>query len=357
MTPLPAVPVLSQAIHAGGITALVWAPDGRTVASAAGGLRSNDLQIVVSPVSGSAIKLTGHTQPVASLAWSPDGELLASSSLDGTVRLWNTAGQEVDILDPGAPKTTRLPWGTTQPLLSVAWSPDGRLVAAGGVDFGTTPQSGPDTVYPGVVRIWRRDGKLVKTLGTARTGGKFLNVAWSPDGSLLVAGAVDYGIWRADGSLVSRFSPGASPVSGFAWSPDGRLLAFGDENGNLSTYNTLGESSDGVSEMQPIFHLAFSPDGATLAVAGERLELRKLTDLGRPQILLGRLRGAPPVWSADGLLTAAADPIVWNHQGQALAALAGCPDIQALAWSPDGSMVAGGSEAGQLCVWTVHVRP
>lgn len=354
VTPVSTLPSISKLLHAGAISALAWSPNGKTIASTAGGLRSKDVRIVITPLSGPTITLTGETQPVSSLAWSPDGHLLASSSLDGTVRLWNEAGQTTDVLDPGSPRTGRFSWGTTQPLLSVAWSPDGRFLAAGGVDFGTAPQSGPSTVISGIVRIWRRDGALMRTLTTSRTGGKFLNVAWSPNGSLLVAGAVDYGLWRADGSLVARFSPGASPVSGFAWSPDGRQLAFGDENGNLSTFDTLGKSSGEISGLQPIFNLGFSPDGKALVVSGERLELRKLTDLARPQILLSRLLGAPPVWSDDGFLAAAADPVIWNDQGQPVEALGGCPDIQTLAWSPDGALLAGGSETGWMCVWRVH---
>lgn len=63
--------------------------------------------------------LTGHSDDVLSLAWSPDGHLIASASTDGTVRIWSTSSSEcVDIL-----------WGN-EAFQEVAWSRDGTKVAA-----------------------------------------------------------------------------------------------------------------------------------------------------------------------------------------------------------------------------------
>ena len=37
--------------------------------------------------------LKGHTEPVLSVAWSPDGNIIASGSDDKTIKLWNKQGQ------------------------------------------------------------------------------------------------------------------------------------------------------------------------------------------------------------------------------------------------------------------------
>ena len=65
------------------------------------------------------------TGPVVSVAFSPDGKTLAAGSDDGTVWLW-------DLTDPARPTPLGQPLtGTTDSVLSVAFSPDARILATG----------------------------------------------------------------------------------------------------------------------------------------------------------------------------------------------------------------------------------
>src|SRR5438876_127611 len=67
---------------------------------------------------------TGHSGFVLSVAFSPDGKMLASGSADNTIKLWDVAsGQELKTLK-----------GHSGSVYSVAFSADGKTVASGSRD-------------------------------------------------------------------------------------------------------------------------------------------------------------------------------------------------------------------------------
>merc|ERR1711964_224586 len=152
--------------HSDMVFSVAYSPDGTTLASASFSVLAqqalnedfhdpNDPKVTSSlsniqlwhVESGSLWKtLSGHTDPIKSVAYSPDGTTLASASDDGTIRLWDAAsGLELQTLS-----------GHNGPISSVAYSPDGTTLASASHD----PNSSLSNI-----QLWEVDsGSLLKTL-------------------------------------------------------------------------------------------------------------------------------------------------------------------------------------------------
>jgi WD40 repeat protein len=143
---------------------------------------------------------------IMALAFSPDGRLLASTGNRGRVTLWDVQhGVERRVLLEGGP----------YPIPSVAFSPDGQLVAV--VELGLPPQD---------VQVFDTETGALR----ARQPGLPLAspLAFSPDGRALAVGGTDDSV-RLLGPATARplraLAVAARWSRSLAFSPDGRWLA------------------------------------------------------------------------------------------------------------------------------------
>ncbi len=160
--------------------------------------------VVLAQAPQPTLALKGHTDPVYSVAVSPDGKLLATGSFDKTAKLWDAAtGKEL--------RTLAGKLGHTNLVLGVSFSPDGSSLATVSTDNS--------------LKIWDiANGKPTSLLAHAAG---VTRVAASADGKLVAAGAADgtIRIWTAvDGKLTQTLTGHAGAVVGLGFAPNGLTI-------------------------------------------------------------------------------------------------------------------------------------
>jgi cytochrome c len=201
--------------HSGPIVDLAVSPDGKTLASA-----SWDHSVRLWPLAGGAPRvLEGNAQNVNGVAFSPDGTQIISAGYDATVRIWQLGSDGVSVHN--------LP----SPLNSVTVARDGEIIAAGA---------------SGKVFFLSPNGELRGEVEAAPT--PVIQLAISPDGTLVAAAGI-----RGSVAVIDRkarklartlIGPGL-PVWSVAFFPDNRTLLTGGADRVIRRWNAVsGEPID-----------------------------------------------------------------------------------------------------------------
>jgi WD40 repeat protein/tRNA A-37 threonylcarbamoyl transferase component Bud32 len=258
--------ILTLRGHTNSVQSAAYSPDGLHIATASS---DRTLRIWDAASGQETCTLAGHKAGVKSVAYSPDGRHLASADEDQPVKVWDAATGQ-DIL------TFR---GHTASVLAVAFSPDGRRLASTSGD-GTVKVWDPATGRESLTLQANEGGSVLDWVSRGERWG----LAFSPDGRRLAAGCGDrkVRIWdAATGLEIATFVGHTAPITGVAFSPDGRRLASASDQVKIWDIDTGQELLTLRANQQELLTLrryemfgvpqarardvAFSPDGRRLA--------------------------------------------------------------------------------------------
>jgi WD40 repeat protein len=304
--------------------ALAWSSDGEWLAA---GAASGEITLWNARTGDFIRRFDGHRGIVRGLAFDSPRSLLASSSDDGTVRLWELTSERPSL-------------NFSVQTYGLTFSRDGRQV-------GPVWAFGPT----GVLALERPAGFL--SLRPQPPVESRFSIAWSPDGRWVAAASgAGVRVWNASSHRMLPSEP--IPIESVAFDPQDGTLAGGSEAGvrRYALPNTDLEPlrlTDGLPEHTYSPGVCFSQDGERFAVARD---VRGTIDVflrGKktPEVSLGNeMQFSAVALSADGELVAGsaewgADRVrVWKTTDGSRAAELKTEGAQRSAFSPDGEWLA-----------------
>lgn len=285
--PLGAFGIL-QAGHAGGIRRLAFSKDGETLAT--GGATDGQVLLWDVPTGFQKRVLRGHNAAIGTLSFTPDGAGLATSALDWSAHLWDWR--------TGANKGS-MP--ESQRCTDLVFSPDGTRYAV--INQRSTFKNFGISLFDA-----NTNQRTTLLEGHEDT---VLRVAFSPDGKRLASLSGDHAVRLWDPERAQALS------NQHIWGPGERKQSLRDSVARMAA--GMGKDLDLPGG------LAFSADGRWLATSF-----------------------VP--WVADDYGEALVR--LWDgHTGAAGGQLKARGSIHALAFSPDGRLLAGGGRDGWVTLW------
>lgn len=313
-----AAPQTSTLIHTlenpGGILSVSFSPSGQVLAC--GGehtLRLFDVE------SGALLhSFKGQKTSVNSVAFSPDGALLASGDDDGIIRIWDVLTGELKRTITAHHKHETNSSHDYR-VLSVRFSPDGKVLASGSGGF----ECHECKLY-GEVKLWNvHTGELVSDFLERHY---IFAMAFSPDGNTLATDGGEDTIEICDlrtTSLQRSLKGHSAKVTSLAFSPSGTFLFSGSKDKTVKMWDTQTWN-------------------AKQTFNGHKAQILSIAIYNQDKIVgIGDKDTTIRLWDMN---TRAMHSIPISHQGF----------MNSVAVSPDSNVIAVGVADGTLMVWKMR---
>ena len=324
--------------HGQELKALDFSPDGTLLVSGSADRTARVWRVATRE---QVAVLSGHQGPVLAVRFLTSGTRIATSSADATARVWDLAGHQLATLR-----------GHTEAVNAIAPSSDGLQLATGSDD--------------GTVKVWDVNAfTQVVTLADRRPG-PIMSVQFSPDGHHLASTGVAWGgiaVWDLrTRTLLPSLNYRTSQFCS-AFSPDGQVLATGGHDRVLLLWDlrserlldTIRGHGDAVDAVR------FLPDGTRLLTASREGSTKLwATDTKQGPTVLRPGRTFALAFSPDGTRLAGgvmSAVRVWDvGTGRETAALPLESEVVAVAYAPNGQSVAALDIKADVHVWDLRGR-
>ena len=327
---------------------VAYSPDGNRLAVASG----TGIWLYDAHTGKELSLLTGHTERVFTVAFSPDGSIIASGSQDNSVMLWNAI--------TGKHKQTLI--GHENIVTRVAFNPKGNILASASFDS--------------TVRLWDvRTGKIRKI--TSKIPTSLTGIVFNPKGNKITGWAFagnEVYVWDVrTGKLKSTLTMRTEHVGSVVFDKDGDTIAVaGSTHPSVQLWNVMREEyiRNLYGHGANVTDVVFSPDGRSLASAcidgklrlwDYQQDLLMNMDRGNPDVTIHKenIKWRRVLFSPDNntIVGSAFDGTVVlfdvTTRQQKIALLGHTESVNSISFSPDSSIIASG-KGDQVLLWDVN---
>ena len=229
---------------------------------------------------------------------------------------------------------------------SVTFSPDGKTIASASAD--------------NTVKLWSRDGKLLKTL--QGHSAEVNSVSFSPDGKTIASASADSTVklWSRDGKLLKTLQGHSAEVNSVSFSPDGKTIASASADSTVKLWSRDGKLLKTIKgHDDSVNSVSFSPNGKTIASASWDKTIKLWRSDGT---LLKTIKGHDDSvnsvsFSPDGktIASTSLDRTIklWRSDGTLLRKIEGnSAGVYGISFSPNGKMIASTSADSTVKLWS-----